>query len=137
MSLPLPTVGYMFDPWATVIELGIDVHTIPLERLSGCTDGTTIWLDTHLTTTERLCVLTHELVHLSRGHDGHQPPSVEESVRAEAARLLIPWELLAAHAQSQASVYDLAHELGVTPRTLADRIRYASAEERCLLQGHV
>lgn len=125
----------MFDPWALAIELGIDVHTIPLDRISGCTDGTTIWLDSRLTETERLCVLTHELVHLSRGHDGHQPPSVEESVRAEAARLLIPWDTLAAHAQSQASVYDLAHELGVTPRTLADRIRYASAEERCLLHG--
>lgn len=108
----------MFDPWALVIELGIAVHTIPLERLSGCTDGTSIWLDSQLTETERLCVLTHELVHLSRGHNGHQPPSMEESVRAEAARLLIPWNILHSHVQGQATVYDL----GVTPRTIADRI---------------
>ncbi|MEX3600533.1 ImmA/IrrE family metallo-endopeptidase [Kocuria carniphila] len=126
----------MFDPWAWVIELGIDVHLIPLERLSGCTDGTTIWLDTRLTTTERRCTLTHELVHLSRGHEGHQPPTVEESVRAETARLLLPWAHIADHAHAQVSVYDLAHELGVTPRTLGDRIRYASAEERFVLQGH-
>ena len=113
----------MFDPWAWVIELNIDVHLIPLERLSGCTDGTTIWLDTRLTTTERRCTLTHELVHLSRGHEGHQPPTVEESVRAETARLLLPWAHVADHAHTQVSVYDLAHELGVTPRTLGDRIR--------------
>lgn len=124
----------MFDPWAWVIELGIDVHTIPLERLSGCTDGTTIWLDTRLTDTERRCTLTHELVHLSRGHNGHQPPSVEEAVRAETARLLIPLPVLAGLVQAQLDVYDLAYELDVTPRTLGDRIRYASAEERRVLQ---
>jgi len=120
----------MFDPWAWVIELGIDVHLILLERLSGCTDGTTIWLDTRLARV--CCTITHELVHLSRGHVSHQPPTVEESVRAETARLLLPWAHLADHAQAQVSVYDLTHELGVTPRTLGDRIRYA---RDCLING--
>lgn len=127
----------MFDPWARVIELGIEVHTIPLEQLSGCTDGTTIWLDTRLTDTERRCTLTHELVHWLRGHDGHQPPSVEESVRAATAHLLIPWELLRAHAQTQASIHGLAPELGVTTLVLGDRIRYATDSEKRELYAHV
>jgi len=101
-----------------VIEPGIDVHTIPLERLSGCTDGTTIWLDTHLTTTERRCTLTHELVHITRGHTGHQPPAVEAAVREETARLLVPWAALHASRGAQLEIWHLVQELGVTPGCL-------------------
>jgi len=125
----------MFDPWAKVSELGIYVHTVPLEQLSGCTDGTTIWLDTHLTSTERRCTLTHELVHITRGHTGHLPQAAEDAVREETARLLVSWEALHAHCGAQLEIWHLAQELGVTPQVLADRIRHASAEERCALQG--
>ncbi|OBA44927.1 ImmA/IrrE family metallo-endopeptidase [Kocuria sp. ICS0012] len=94
------------------------MHTIPLERLSGCTDGTTIWLDTHLTTTERRCTLTHELVHITRGHTGHQPPAVEAAVREETARLLVPWAALHASRGAQLEIWHLVQELGVTPGCL-------------------
>ncbi|WP_270264413.1 ImmA/IrrE family metallo-endopeptidase [Kocuria marina] len=125
----------MFDPWAKVSELGIDVHTVPLEQLSGCTDGTTIWLDTHLTTTERRCTLTHELVHLTRGHTGHQALAAEDAVREETARLLVSWEALHAHCGAQLSAWHLAQEIGVTERVLADRLHHASAAEIAELRG--
>ncbi|WP_207387889.1 ImmA/IrrE family metallo-endopeptidase [Kocuria marina] len=111
------------------------MHTIPLERLSGCTDGTAIWLDTHLTTTERRCTLTHELVHITRGHTGHQLPAIEAAVREETARLLVPWAALHASRGAQLEIWNLVQELGVTPpRMLADRIQHASAKEWCSLQ---
>ena len=119
----------MFDPWAVTNECSIEVIRIPLRHLSGYTDGRRIWLDHHLTAVEARCTLTHELVHMSRGHDQHQPPAVEERVRAATACLLVPWEAITAHAGSQLDAWHLAQELGVTERVLADRLRYASAAE--------
>lgn len=119
----------MFDPWAITHEHGIDVIRVPLQSLSGCTDGRRIWLDTRLTDTEARCALTHELVHISRGHDSHQSPASEASVRAATARLLIPWTAITARTGSQLDEWHLAQELGVTAHVLADRLRYASVEE--------
>lgn len=119
----------MFDPWAITHERGIEVIRLPLRHLSGYTDGRRIWLDQHLTAVEARCTLTHELIHLARGHNQHQPPAVEDRVRADTARLLVPWAAVTAHAGSQLSAWHLAQELGVTERVLADRLQHASAAE--------
>ena len=86
----------MFDPWAITHERGIEVIRLPLCHLSGYADGRRIWLDQHLTATEARCTLTHELIHLARGHNHHQPPTVEDRVRADTARLLVPWAAITA-----------------------------------------
>lgn len=127
----------MFDPWALTYDDGIEVIRTPLQGLSGCTDGRRIWLDSRLTSIEARCALTHELVHINRGHDSHQSPASEASVRAATARLLIPWDAITAHAGSQLNVWHLAQELGVTERVLSDRLRYASAQELQALRGAV
>ena len=119
----------MFDPWVFTDDHGIEVIRVPLQGLSGCTDGRRIWLDTHLTDTEARCALTHELVHISRGHDSHQSSASEASVRAATARLLIPWDAITEHTGSQLDEWHLAQELGVTTHVLGDRLRYASVEE--------
>lgn len=129
------TFERMFDPWAFAEERDIEVSRIPLRHLSGYTDGRRIWLDQHLTATEARCALTHELIHLARGHDRHQPPAVEDRVRADTARLLVPWAAITTHAGSQLSPWHLAQELGVTERVLADRLQHASAAELVELRG--
>lgn len=75
----------MFDPWVLTDDHGIEVIRVPSQSLSGCTDGQRIWLDGRLTDTEARCALTHELVHISRGHKSHQSPASEASVRAGRA----------------------------------------------------
>lgn len=119
----------MFDPWAITHERGIEVTRVPLRHLSGYTDGRRIWLDAHLTDVEAYCTLTHELIHLARGHNKHQPPAVEDRVRADTARLFVPWGATTGHAGSQLSFWHLAQEIGVTERVLSDRLQHASAEE--------
>ncbi|WP_098054983.1 ImmA/IrrE family metallo-endopeptidase [Kocuria marina] len=119
----------MFGPWTLTDGHGIEVIRVPLHGLSGCTDGRRIWLDTHLTDTEVRCALTHKLVHISRGHERHQTPASEASVRAATARLLIPWDAITVHIGSQLDEWHLAQELGVTIHVLADRLQYASIEE--------
>lgn len=135
MSGALTTFEHMFDPWALTDKRGIPVHRTPLRLASGFTDGHRVWLDERLTAVEARCALTHELVHISRGHDRHQPTAVEDLVRAETARLLVPWEAIAAHTGSQLNSWHLAQELGVTENVLADRLQYASAEELQVLRG--
>nr|WP_312964394.1 ImmA/IrrE family metallo-endopeptidase [Kocuria rhizophila] len=125
----------MFDPWAFTHEHNIEVIRAPLRHLSGYTDGQRIWLDQHLTDIEARCTLTHELVHISRGHDRHQPASVEDHVRADTARILVPWDAITAHMGSQLDTWHLAQDLGVTERVLADRLHHASAEELAELRG--
>ncbi|MFC4903805.1 ImmA/IrrE family metallo-endopeptidase [Kocuria oceani] len=105
-----------------------------LERLSAVTDGhSTIWLDDRLTETEARCALAHELVHLELGHIGHQPQAVEEKVREDAARRLLPLQALYTHRHWQGRLYGLAEDLGVTEAVLTDRLRWLTQEERLLL----
>jgi len=125
----------MFDPWALIEKHGILVQRAPLRVASGCTDGRSVWLDEHLTDVEARCALTHELVHISRGHDRHQPVAVEDDVRAQTARLLVPWEAITEHVGSQLDPWHLAQELGVTERVLIDRLHFASAVELEELRG--
>lgn len=74
-------------------------------------------------------------MHLNRGHDRHQPAAVEERVRADTARLLVPWAAITAHVGSQLDSWHLAQELEVTERVLDDRLHYASSEELEELRG--
>lgn len=125
-----------FNPWALAHEWGLTVHYDHLNDARGYTDGIrTIWLDHRLTRTEARCSLTHELFHVVAGHYGHQPPTVEEQVRAMTARYLVPWPYLRRYWDSQVEVYDAADELAVTVDVLADRIRYAHPAEVAQL-GH-
>lgn len=118
-----------FDPWTLTYQCGIPVHRAPPAAGQRQGDGQRVWLDEHLTNVEARCALTHELVHIRRGHDRHQPAAVEDGVRAETAQLLVPWAAITAHVGSQLSAWHLAQELGVTERILADRLRHASAAE--------
>ena len=81
-----------FDPWDTIAaaaRLIVAARRLP-DGMAGATDGAgRIWLDDRLTTTERGCVLTHELVHIEAGHHGHQTEAVETWVREQTARRLI------------------------------------------------
>ena len=135
MSPATTTFERMFDPWAFTDQRGIPVHRVPLRLASGYTDGQRVWLDEHLTTVEARCALTHELVHISRGHDCHQPAAVEDDVLAQTARLLVPWDAITAHVGSQLDEWHLAQELGVTERVLIDRLHFASAVELEELRG--
>ncbi|WP_369061309.1 ImmA/IrrE family metallo-endopeptidase [Kocuria rhizophila] len=135
MSGPTTTFERIFEPWALIEKHGILVQRAPLRVASGCTDGRRVWLDEHLTDVEARCALTHELVHISRGHTRHQTAAVEDDVRAETARLLVPWEAITEHAGSQLDQWHLAQELGVTERVLLDRLHFASASEIAELRG--
>lgn len=127
----------MFDPWKIVAAhpwLAI-VHQRMPDHKPGATDGrSTIWLDDRLSQRERRCILTHELVHLQHGHDCCQPQAIERRVRAEAAMLLLPWDLLLREVAGCASVDVLAEELGVTDLVLADRLLCLTDQQQEMLR---
>lgn len=104
------------------------------DGVPGRTDGLrVIWLDTRLQQVERRCALTHELVHLERGHDGCQEPRIERQVCAETARRLIPVDDLCKHAAWTSNVHELADELWVTERVVTDRLQSLTPEESAQL----
>lgn len=82
----------MFHPWRLLREMPqITVIWTELNHKSALTDGVSqIWLDRRLFQVERRCSLTHELIHIERGHTSRQSAAIEEAVRAETARRLIP-----------------------------------------------
>lgn len=103
---------------------------------AGMTDGTgRIWLDDRLTTIERRCALTHELVHVEAGHAGHQGECTEHWVREQAARLLVPMDNLLPWRTWQGTLWQLSEELGVTHAVLTDRLNTASPGEWELLRA--
>jgi hypothetical protein len=81
----------LYNPWADLAEVDVTVvfeyHPGELGAYSASTR--TIRLDPKLDQAERRSVLTHERIHLERGHVGCQPRRVENSVAREAARRLI------------------------------------------------
>lgn len=96
---------------------------VDLAEKSAVTNGVdTVWLDKHLLQVERRCSLTHELIHIERGHTSCQSASEELSVRAETARRLIPFSALLEQKRWSRSTEELADCLWVTPRVLLDRI---------------
>lgn len=106
-------------------------------RKPGATDGrSVIWLCETLSSRERRCVLTHELVHLKHGHGECQPRPVERLVRLEAARLLLPWRALLKVVPSAESADHLAEELQVTRLVLDDRMSDLTGDQLQVLRGH-
>jgi hypothetical protein len=115
----------MYHPWLHLRSLAeLVIHWArPSADAPGATDGgTVIWLDPRLLQVERRCVLTHELVHVERGHRGCQPPAVETLVRRETALRLISLEALLEQARWTREFVEMAHELWVTEQILTDRI---------------
>lgn len=132
-----PLERALWHPWRALRRLE---HIVvdwarPHPTMPAATDGErVIWMDPRLTQVERRCVLTHELVHLERGHRGCQPRAVEHAVRAEAGRRLVTVEQLQ-HAMPWAlSMGELADELWVTEMVLLDRLEGLTLEERRALR---
>lgn len=126
----------MFSPWGALRELThVTLHFILMpDGAPGRTDGRRrIWLDKRLQQAERRCALTHELVHLERGHTSCQGPRVERRVRAETARRLVPFEhLLEAYRWTQHPA-ELADELWVTVDVVRDLLEALTEGERAAL----
>jgi len=87
---------------------------------AGYTDGFDVFLDDRLNAEQTLCTLQHELIHLERGHKGHQPEAVEMEVRYETARRLLPLDRIVGVCKS-GTISDTARKLGVTRQVLMDR----------------
>lgn len=116
----------MFHPWGKLRELAhiAIIWTRPHSHAPAATDGSSrIWLDPTLTQDECRCALTHELIHLQRGHHGCQSPAIERAVRTEAAHLLVSLEDLTLHAGWARCVSELADDLSVTEQVMIDRLQ--------------
>jgi len=86
------------------------------------TDGVDIWIDDRLNDIQRKCAITHELVHIELGHSTVQVEAVEMSVRYEAAKRLLPDEVLGScTGGGDVSLAAAARRLGVTRQVLMDR----------------
>jgi hypothetical protein len=126
----------MFDPWATLRRLShIQIAWIRMpDDQPGRTDGVrVVWLDKRLQQVERRCTVTHELIHIERGHDGCQAPRIEYQVCVETARRLIPIDELCQHAAWARSIQELADELWVTPEVATDRLQSLTPKETAQL----
>ena len=131
-----PHTSDVFDPWAACDRLGIEIIREPLRQGRGYTDGSRrIWVHDRLTTCEERSTLTHEIVHVTQGHCGRQPPDVEELVRRVTARWLVPWPLVLEGLTTPAPILWIAEHLCVTPEVVLDRIAYATCEELAMLGG--
>jgi len=123
----------VFSPWGALRELAhVTLHFIVMpDGALGRTDGRRrIWLDKRLQQAERRCALTHELVHLERGHTSCQGPRAEQRVREETARRLISFDdLVEAYRWTQHSA-ELADELWVTVDVVQDRLAALNDGER-------
>ncbi|WP_411732154.1 ImmA/IrrE family metallo-endopeptidase [Paeniglutamicibacter sp.] len=106
------------------------IWTRPHSDAPASTDGTgRIWLDPRMNEAERRWALTHEMVHMRRGHTSCQPSAIERSVRLETAQILIPFSALAKHAGWAHSVAELAEELSVTEEVLIDRFQTLDGDQ--------
>lgn len=121
----------MFNPWEIVeADPGIRVEMREFEECSGKTNGVDlIFLDPRLLEVERRCTLTHELVHISRGHYRCQPLSMEREVRRATSRLLVNVKDLRREMRWARHHVELASELVVTPRVLSDRLECLTPAE--------
>lgn len=113
--------------------------TVLFERLPhgflGLTDYRTreITIDHQQLQRERRATLTHELIHIREGHDGHCNEAVERRIEREVARTLIPIEQLVDAACWARSRSELAEELWVDDRILNVRLETLHPAERGLL----
>lgn len=125
------------DPWAVLAaHPAIRLHIGPLPAgYRGLTDGATIWLSDRLTQRERRSTLAHELVHIRRGHRGHQPACVEDAVQAEAARWLLPDIHVIADVLAAEPLPEAAQTLWVSDDLLTARLTHLHPSERAYLQA--
>jgi hypothetical protein len=91
-------------------------------------------MDPRLNDVESRCALAHELYHVEQRHVGCQPPCVEQRVRDEVARRLIPIDMLCAAAAWTRSRIELCEELRVTDLVLLDRLRSLTYDELAQLR---
>lgn len=82
---------------------------------------------------ERRTALTHEMVHLERGHTNGCAPAVEAGVREETARRLITLSRLLDALAWTEDWDEAADELWVTVDVLRDRIDTLTEIERAAL----
>lgn len=123
-----------FDPWDACARLGITVHRKSFAKGRGYTNGSLhIWLHDDLTNEEETVTLTHEVVHVTQGHCGKQPPEVEELVRRVTARWLVPWPMVVAGWGMHAPLDWIAGQLRVTVDVVQDRVAYATCDELAML----
>jgi hypothetical protein len=105
------------------------VLIVPLpESVHGYTDGVDIYLNESLNAVQMLCALTHEAIHVERGHCVRQLESEEMAVRYETARRLLPLDRIAGVCKS-GTLSETAKRLGVTKRVLMDRAATLSDRE--------
>lgn len=136
MSQPAATVPHVFHPWGILRKLAhIRLSWVVMpDQVPGRTNGVDIiWMDKRLDQVERRCTLTHELIHIEQQHVGCQPEAIEEWVRAEAARRLIPIEDLATALTWSTSPLEVADDLWVTPSVLTDRLATLSTSDAATL----
>lgn len=127
---------HIFDPWSTCQRLGIEIIREPLKNGRGYTDGShRIWVHDRLTECEERSTLCHEIVHVTQGHNGRQPPEVEELVRRVTARWLVPWHVVLNGLGAPAPLERIARQLCVTPEIVLDRIAYATCGELAMLRS--
>lgn len=125
-----------FDPWVEANRLGIEIIREPLEGARGYTDGShRVWVHDGLSLCEERVTLVHELIHVSFGHCGEQPPDVEAMVRLLTARWLVPWSCLLGAWGETVDVRAVAEMLCVTTDVVLDRIGYATSQELAMLEG--
>lgn len=105
------------------------------DGIHGQTDGNTIYLDDRLTAVQVVCTMQHELVHIERGHNRHQPERVETEVRYETARRLVRPEDMAA--KCDGDVEASARALAVTAKVLMDRAATLTDEEARTIGCHL
>lgn len=127
------------DPWSYLRQhpdLTLVWADLP-GRLRGCTDGQRIiWLDRNLLQRERRCTLTHELVHVRHHHIGRQPQNVENRVREETARILLPDVGAIVDALSWGHTWtEIAEDLWVTDDTLMCRLTHLTSTERAAIEA--
>jgi Zn-dependent peptidase ImmA (M78 family) len=96
---------------------------------AGYTDGFDVFLDDRLNAEQTLCTLQHELIHIERGHKGHQTEDVEMGVRYETARRLLPLDRIVGVCKANKPLRVLAVELGVTRQVLMDRAATLSDQQ--------
>lgn len=126
-----------FHPWRALRALPTVDVTWPLLRVAyGRTDGlSVIEIDRRLGQTERRCTLTHELVHIERGHTCAQPPVVEHAVCVETARRLIPLLALTTALAYSTDLDFAAWDLWVTRDVLDDRLDGLTGDERAVVMA--
>jgi Zn-dependent peptidase ImmA (M78 family) len=132
----------MWHPWRTLRETfphwevrwvdmpaGYDASTDHDEKL--------IWMDRRLNQAERRWTVTHEMIHIERGHDGTCNDKIECSVDREAARRLIPIEALVMAALWSRTLREMACELWVPAHAVVTRMDSLHPAERAYLHRRV